>query len=252
MASSSFPSDRRVITAPQAADESGAQPRLRMAVLHETIAAQLRERKDALEHVDIVFSEPSLERFRQLAPTLKPHLVIVDLKFLGPDPVKGMDELNQIADIDKMMIVYSFAKSETIRRLITEKTSILKSPLNLGALRTSIINFLATQLWPRRKQVDAQGLELESTVKAKTPRQFTAEQLGRLAEIRSAVDCECPNHLSGILTSVNDFEDYSKQCLNKNDADARIHAMLYNETSKARAILEAALAELVKYEKITV
>lgn len=245
-------SGQPLVAARPAAAAADARPRLRLAVLHETVAAQLREKRESLDQVDVVFNEPSIERFRQLAPSLKPNLVIVDLKLLGPDPVKAMDELNRISEVEKTVIVYSFAKSDTIRKLITEKTSILKSPLNFGALKASLLNFLLNDLWTRRKPSDPYGLAVESTVRAGTPRRFNDAQLGRLAEITSVVDCECPNHLSAIISSVSEFEEYSKNCLNKDDADAKIHALLYNESSKARSILEGALVELVKHEKIAI
>ena len=83
-----------------------------------------------------------------------------------------------------------------------------------------------------------------------TPRAFSIPQLGRLAEIKSAIDCECPNHLSNLLLQLNDFEDYSARCTNKNDADAAVHRALYEHTAQARAIMEQALEILVRHEKI--
>ncbi len=81
-------------------------------------------------------------------------------------------------------------------------------------------------------------------------RQFSVEQLARLLEITSEVDCECPNHLSRIVDGLLAFEEYSAGCESRNAEDQALHALLYRETAKARAIMEAALVELVRFEKI--
>lgn len=84
------------------------------------------------------------------------------------------------------------------------------------------------------------------------PRRYTDAQLARLLEISSDVDCECPNHVSKIVTGLVDFETYSKNCENRNEEDAHIHAMLYRASARARAIMEEAMAELLDFEKIEV
>jgi hypothetical protein len=82
------------------------------------------------------------------------------------------------------------------------------------------------------------------------PARYTPEQLGRLMEISSVVQCECPNHLAQIVTGLQAFESYSRQCENRNDQDREIHGLLYRQTAAARAVMEEALAALVKHERI--
>ena len=66
----------------------------------------------------------------------------------------------------------------------------------------------------------------------------------------SSVRCECPNHLSQIVSSLQAFEEYSKNCENRDDADRQVHALLYRYTAGARAVMEEALDALVKHENI--
>ena len=82
------------------------------------------------------------------------------------------------------------------------------------------------------------------------PVRFSAEQLGRLQEIASSVDCECPNHLATLVTSLQGFEAYSAKCENKGEKDAAIHAMLHRETRRARVLMEDALSQLLVHEGI--
>lgn len=81
-------------------------------------------------------------------------------------------------------------------------------------------------------------------------RLFSQAQLGRLQEITSSVRCECPNHMAELVSSLAAFEEYSKKCENRDDADAAMHAKLYRETSRARRLMEEALVALCRYERI--
>lgn len=86
---------------------------------------------------------------------------------------------------------------------------------------------------------------------APAPR-YSARDLSLLMEITTAVECECPNQLSQIVSSLRAFEEYSRNCENESAEDAKIHAMLYRASAEARIRLEDALDELVAYEEITI
>ena len=58
------------------------------------------------------------------------------------------------------------------------------------------------------------------------------QELGKLLEVASAVQCECPNHLAQLVSGLQGFEDYSAGCANRNDADAAmLDALLQPENS---------------------
>ena len=69
---------------------------------------------------------------------------------------------------------------------------------------------------------------------------------------RQAIQCECPNHVSGLVQSLLAFENYARNCENRNADDAAMHRLLFEKTAAARVIMEDALAELVRFEKIAV
>jgi len=83
-------------------------------------------------------------------------------------------------------------------------------------------------------------------------RRFSAAQLVRVAGMGGTIECECPNHLAELITSLCAFEKYSGECANRNDEDARIHAQLEASTARARAILEESLARLIEIEGILI
>lgn len=82
-------------------------------------------------------------------------------------------------------------------------------------------------------------------------RHFTVRQISRLLEMKPKVECECPNHMASLVSSLIAFEEYSKNCEDRNEADAEIHSMLYRRTAEARAEMEKALRELCEFEQIS-
>lgn len=70
--------------------------------------------------------------------------------------------------------------------------------------------------------------------------------------MRSAVKCECPNHLADLVERLQTFEQYSKDCENRDDEDARVHRALWFATARARRMMEDALVELAKHEGLSV
>ncbi|MDQ3266306.1 MAG: hypothetical protein M3Y59_22100 [Myxococcota bacterium] len=64
------------------------------------------------------------------------------------------------------------------------------------------------------------------------------------------MQCECPNQLARIVTTLRAFEDYSRDCENRDDEDARMHALLFRKTGAARSVMEEALSALIRHEQI--
>lgn len=81
-------------------------------------------------------------------------------------------------------------------------------------------------------------------------RRFTPDQLRALLEITSAVQCECPNHVAKLVEGLIAFEDYALDCENRNEEDAKIHALLYRSSGAARQVMEDALVALCTFEGI--
>jgi len=89
---------------------------------------------------------------------------------------------------------------------------------------------------------------LEAAVASGTqvnPRRYSDAELFALTEMPSMVACECPRHLSEIVTLLVGFENYSTECAARNESDAALHRHLHEVTSVARTMFEQALARLV-------
>jgi hypothetical protein len=170
------------------------------------------------------------------------------------------------------IVTYRFARRGVLQQYPAGKVRLLQGPISLSLLRAHVhLAVLDDMLQPQQVklsvpaaaqaptasasspalQLGAPGAVSTVTVPAtpKAPR-YSPEQLGVLLEVSSAVQCECPNHLSQIVSSLQAFEEYSKHCENRNEADRQVHALLYRYTAAARAVMEEALTALVKHENI--
>lgn len=79
------------------------------------------------------------------------------------------------------------------------------------------------------------------------PRRFSDEQLAKVAAEPSRVLCECPRHIAELIMQLASFEDYSAQCLNDSEEDARLHGYLRSVSGSARALFEHALLKVAQH-----
>jgi DNA-binding transcriptional MerR regulator len=79
------------------------------------------------------------------------------------------------------------------------------------------------------------------------PRRFTDEQLAQVAAGANRVLCECPRHIAELIGQLASFEEYSAQCLNDSEEDAKLHAYLRSISGSARALFEHALLMVAQH-----
>ena len=132
-------------------------------------------------------------------------------------------------EASRCLVVYRFASRNQLRSLTAMGFRLLKGPLEPYAL----VNLLGKQA---RQDISSAS------------RRYTDNQLAKLGELSGFLQCECPKHLSELITSLNQFEDYSRDCLTQGGEDAAVHERLFDFTSRARAMMEDALADVVEIE----
>ncbi|MFL5351666.1 hypothetical protein [Archangium sp.] len=246
---------------------------VKLALLGESYPAQLRENPQALRDVEVVWSGTSLEAFRQEAASKRPDVLALDFLELNGVQTGVVPGLLEDSGARHAIVTYRFARRGVLQQYPAGKVRLLQGPISLSLLRAHVhLAVLDDMLRPQpvkaavpapaaaptapaaaapALQLGAPGAVSTVTVPAvpKAPR-YSPEQLGVLLEVSSAVQCECPNHLSQIVSGLQAFEEYSKHCENRNEADRQVHALLYRYTAAARAVMEEALTALVKHENI--
>lgn len=234
-----------------------------LAVLGSTLAAQVKENPGAISGLELAHEAGELDAFSPGLGGQTLDVLLLDLDALGPAPLEAIRRLQKESRPSVTVVAYAFARRELVQQLQQqlEGVRLLRKPMDLGQLRLTVLGQIVRGIFgqggpapvsppappARRMDVAPVAPGKEVTV---PPKRFSAEQLGRLQEMRSSVQCECPNHVSVLVQSLLAFEEYSRTCEDRNAADAAMHRQLFQNTGRARAIMEDALAALVKFENI--
>jgi len=194
----------------------------------------------------------------ELLSSLRPgaiDLIIVERDTVFPEDITEIQDMVAKMRVRRAILVYQFSREDTIHPLDIKRITALRAPVDAAeiqlaciadiqlALRSGLSETAAAEMAPR---------PFERPVGEIPPRAFTDEQLVRIAKISSVVNCECPQHLASLLTSLIAFEKYSEQCGDRNESDAAIHTYLHRTTARARASMEIALSEVLTQEGISI
>lgn len=228
---------------------------VKVAILDDRLPLQLRERPAALGDVDVVWAGQDPQELIRNAKSKPPQVLVANIELIPGALPDGPQQLLRETQAELLIAIYTFARRDELAALSAPNMRPLRAPIRLEFLRAQMMSVIVRDVLnrtptlppsaPPRSMTPAQNVSA-----IVPPMRFTATQLGKLAEISSSVDCECPNHLSDLVTSLQAFERYSQSCKNRNKADAELHHRLFLATAQARHIMEQALEDLVKQEKI--
>lgn len=226
--------------------------KVRVAVLGAFLPQTIAEDVVPGNPVELVARGVELERFLADARGLAPDVLIVECSSLGPESAAWLERLRDITRAGEILVAYSFARGEDERALGAAGFRLLRTPVTSDELAVCIL--AAAVKLRSGEHFNAPALSTDGPARPPVdspPRRFTEAQLATLARIKSAVDCECPNHMADVVQTLSAFESYCAQCEDRNEADAALHAYLHQSTAQARALMEVALAHLVEEEGLT-
>jgi hypothetical protein len=230
---------------------------VKVAILDDRLPLQLRERPGALGDVEVVWAGQDVQDLIRAAKLARPQVLVANIELIPGAVPDGPQHLLRETQSELLIAVYTFARREDLAALSGPNMRPLRAPIRLEFLRAQMMSVIVRDVLTRTppsspSSVPPRSLTpISGTTTPAPPMRFTPSQLGKLAEMTSSVDCECPNHLSDLVTSLQAFERYSQSCQSRNKADAELHQRLYLATAHARYIMEQALEDLVKQEKIS-
>lgn len=216
-----------------------------VAILDDQLPIKIAASPDELDGVDVVWTGQSLEDLEDAAARLKPQVLVLQLEHLGRDPIAAAQGLATLAKAELVLVTYAFARREVLRELLRESVRPVRNPLSLPALRAQMTGVIVRSLM-------SGGAADVSTTETIRPPRYSPSQLAKLESMDTSVQCECPQHVSSILSSLVYFEAYCKECENNNEQDAKLHRLLYDRTARARMLLEDGLEQVLEHEDIRV
>lgn len=201
---------------------------------------------DTSRDLAVVWSGPDVEALIAATIDPLPDVIVLDRARLPADPGPTLQRLRRRIPARTVITTYTFAQSRDVEALRQGGSDVvLQGPLSVRTLRT----FLLSLLIERRMKTPPPGPSVEEGV---IPPRFSRATLLALRDMKSAIQCECPNHVSELVERLAAFETYSKECENRDDVDAQVHRALWFATARARRIMEDALDKLMKHEGLVV
>jgi DNA-binding transcriptional MerR regulator len=225
-------------------------PPPRVAVLDAFLSEQLRANPAELVDLELAVSGASLGPFLAELRESRADVLVLNLAALGSEPEAALDECLEASGARAAVVLFDFAPRRRLLQLAGRGVRLVKGPVSAALVRRSVLDFLAIR---RARAGRAEPLDLEAPVDDRRPppsRTFSDRQLARLREVRSSLDCECPNHLSSIIGSLLAFERYSESCQVEHPEDAALHALLARGSGHARSIVARLLTRLCEHDGI--
>jgi DNA-binding transcriptional MerR regulator len=180
------------------------------------------------------------------AATGASDVLLVHLPSLQPAAATRVLALRQRLRPQVTVVVYAFGAEHVTESLRAAGVRVCRDPAS-GRELAHLIGAPppATPIAPPAH--DSAGPQPPATA---APRRFSDEALARLAELPSAVACECPRHLSEIVLQLAGFERYSAECTSRSPADAVLHRELGQLAGRARTMFEQALERVAAHEEL--
>ena len=189
------------------------------------------------------------DRFTDLAQACaadfreKPQILLVRVSTLHDSIRSDIQALALKQAVVHTVVVYGFAQETVVQTMRLAGMLVRREPVSDYELSDLIGSVL---LVDTAKSLG--GLNADSLI---PPRRYSDETLSRVAGISTNMLCECPRHVAELIAQLVSFEQYSQECLNKNEEDAHLHAYLHAISGSARALFERGLEMVARHENIS-
>ena len=183
-----------------------------------------------------------LNRLEEIDDSTRPDVIVME----APPSIEGLNRIVEMVtgrwpDIP-LALFYDFLSREQLRRLGDEGFFLIRLPVPNEQLELYLFKAAGQKRVPR-------DIELQDPKHQKdAERLFSQNQLISIANATPKLKCECPNHMSALVSSLIAFEDYCHSCEVDSPADAELHRHLGYEVSMARRRVEEALMYLCEAE----
>ncbi len=217
-----------------------------VVVAGETLAARLEAEAGTLQGLHLLAGYSTIEACLSGRPHPSPDVLVVEIATVHEDTTRQIIRWLEDIGAQKALIVYRFATTEVLQRLPAARVQSVRAPVS-----ALVIQNLCMGMQPM--PVPAGAVPVEGTHGfSVSPRRYSNETLAELAQVSTTVKCECPKHLAELITDLVAFERYSSECENRHLKDAALHAYLHATASRARDLIEDALAHVIEVEGIEI
>ena len=223
-----------------------------IAVLGDLLPSQLAAYEHDVAPVEVRVADSNHERFTADLARESVDVVVLESPVLDPGVSGQLQEYMQQANAARGVIVYGFGRARDVDSARDSRIVALRAPVDIADIRAAILRAYVPSAPARSKSKpakDASAVAWDFDGRV-TPRRFNNQQLAKLVQASTTIDCECPHHLAQLVGDLTAFEVYSANCANRDEDDAALHRYLHQTTAQARTLIEAALQRVADAEGI--
>ncbi len=170
------------------------------------------------------------------------QVLLVKVSTLHTTVHASIQALIQKHKFAQTIVIYNFAPESVVQAMKFSGLMVRREPISDSELAELLQSVLFVDS-ARTQEFGTSGTVISS-------RKYSDETLARVAGISTNVLCECPRHVAELIAQLASFEEYSQECLNRNAADAHLHAYLRSISGSARSLFENALEKIAQHEGI--
>jgi DNA-binding transcriptional MerR regulator len=211
---------------------------LRVALVGEALAARAGGAADRFPSLRVVgaFADPADAAAGLAGMTV--DVLAMELPALRDDAVASVEQLVAATGAPRALVAYRFATESAVEALRRRGHVVVHAPIGLAEIASLGGGHVAA------------AAAVAPGAGPPPPPRFGERALAQLAQVATAVRCECPRNVVDLLLSLGAFERYSAECENRSPADAELHRHLGSVAGHARALLEDALVRVAQAEGI--
>lgn len=224
-----------------------------VAVLGDYLPLQLSTHDRDLSPINVRVADSNRDQFGADLGCQSADVVILESPILSPATTTQLADYMKICGAERGIIIYSFGRTSDVELARRSDVIVLRGPVDVDQVHAAVIRSYTqpyTEVAKAAKQPQSPAAEWHFSAPI-APRLFSQQQLATLANVSSAIECECPKHLAQLVSDLSAFEIYSASCANRNDDDAALHRFLHQTTAQARALIEVALEKVAVAEGLS-
>lgn len=232
----------QTMPAARAITPAGAQE-VRLLLVGNGIAARWADCLHGLQGVRVIGSLDEGPAAELTAQHMRADLILADLGSVHMESVDWLARLMRHVGARQVIVIHGFANSQVLGALRARAVVLRRSPLRPDEFRQTVLE--AVRGW------FSVGQALKALPDPAPAPRFDSADLNELIAQMPKVACECPKHLSELITLLGQFETYSADCESRQPADVALHAYLHRIAGHARAMMEEALATVAIAEGVS-
>lgn len=212
----------------------------RVLVLGDRLCAWLDEHQGCISNADALLGRfPLAEGLTQLDSLGSIDTLIVECPNLSSANVQVLLALEEKLAPSRVLVTYQFGNERWLEELRARDFAATTFPPDPAIVAFEISRSVT------EKATRLGEANLGDLVQAK-PRQFAEVELSAARQLQNRLNCECPRHISDLISALASFEEYSASCSVENWHDAAVHSCIYAYTGQARWLMEKALQAVLE------